>query len=331
VATVTLVLGIETSCDETAAAVVEDGVTVCSSVVSSQVDLHARFGGVVPEVASRAHVELITPVIAEALVEAGVELSDLDAVAACHGPGLAGALLVGVAAAKGIALAARLPYVGVNHLEAHLHAAWLGDPDLTPPLAVLIVSGGHTMTVVVEDHGRYRVVGQTVDDAAGEAFDKVARHLGLGYPGGPAIDRLAREGDAGAVAFPRAMRGEADLSFAGLKTAVVNHTRRSPQTPVADVAASFQEAVVDQLVTKLVAAADAHGAPTLALGGGVAANSRLRRKVADAAAATGRSVFLPPPELCTDNGAMIAATAWWRLRADGPTPLDAGADPNLHL
>jgi N6-L-threonylcarbamoyladenine synthase len=328
---VTLILGIETSCDETAAAVVEDGRTVWSSVVSSQVDLHARFGGVVPEVASRAHVELITPVVAEALVEAGIELRDLDAVAACHGPGLAGALLVGVAAAKGLALAAGLPYVGVNHLEAHLHAAWLEDPDLALPLAVLIVSGGHTMTVVMEDHGHYRVVGQTVDDAAGEAFDKVARHLGLGYPGGPAIDRLAREGDPAAVRFPRAMAGDTDFSFAGLKTAVVNHTRREPDTALADVAASFQEAVVDQLVSKLVAAADDAGAPVLALGGGVAANSRLRAKVADAAAASGRSVFLPPPSLCTDNGAMIAATAWWRLRADGPTPLDAGADPNLRL
>jgi N6-L-threonylcarbamoyladenine synthase len=328
---VTLILGIETSCDETAAAVVADGRTVWSSVVSSQVDLHARFGGVVPEVASRAHVELITPVVAEALVEAGVELSELDAVAACHGPGLAGALLVGVAAAKGLALAAGLPYVGVNHLEAHLHAAWLDDPDLEPPLAVLIVSGGHTMTVVMEDHGRYRVVGQTVDDAAGEAFDKVARHLGLGYPGGPAIDRLAREGDPTAVRFPRAMPGEADFSFAGLKTAVVNHTRREPDTPLADVAASFQEAVVDQLVVKLLAAAEEAGAPVLALGGGVAANSRLRAELAEAAAATGRRVFLPPPSLCTDNGAMIAATAWWRLRADGPTPLDAGADPNLRL
>jgi len=328
---VTLILGIETSCDETAAAVVEDGRTVWSSVVSSQVDLHARFGGVVPEVASRAHVELITPVVAEALVEAGIELRDLDAVAACHGPGLAGALLVGVAAAKGLALAADLPYVGVNHLEAHLHAAWLEDPDLPLPLAVLIVSGGHTMTVVMEDHGRYRVVGQTVDDAAGEAFDKVARHLGLGYPGGPAIDRLAREGDPTAVRFPRAMPGDADFSFAGLKTAVVNHTRREPDTALADVAASFQEAVVDQLVVKLVATADEAGAPVLALGGGVAANSRLRAKVAEAASATGRSVFLPPPSLCTDNGAMIAATAWWRLRADGPTPLDAGADPNLKL
>ncbi|HEX4528982.1 MAG TPA: tRNA (adenosine(37)-N6)-threonylcarbamoyltransferase complex transferase subunit TsaD [Acidimicrobiia bacterium] len=327
----TLVLGIETSCDETAAAVVEDGRSVLSSVVSSQIDLHARFGGVVPEVASRAHVELITPVVAEALVEAGVELTDLDAVAACHGPGLAGALLVGVSAAKALALAADLPYVGVNHLEAHLHAAWLAEPDLAPPLAVLIVSGGHTMTVAMEAHGRYRVIGQTVDDAAGEAFDKVARHLGLGYPGGPVIDRLARDGDATAVRFPRAMPGEADFSFAGLKTAVVNHHRKHPEAPVADVAASFQEAVVDQLVAKLLAAADDAGAPVLAIGGGVAANSRLRAKVAAAAEATGRGVFLPPPELCTDNGAMIAATAWWRLRSDGPTPLDAGADPNLRL
>jgi N6-L-threonylcarbamoyladenine synthase len=328
---VTLILGLETSCDETAAAVVEDGRFVHSSVVSSQIDLHARFGGVVPEIASRAHVELITPVIAEALVEAGVELRDLDAVAACHGPGLAGALLVGVSAAKALALTADLPYVGVNHLEAHLYAAWLEQPDLEPPLAVLIVSGGHTMTVVMEGHGRYRVVGHTVDDAAGEAFDKVARHLGLGYPGGPAIDRLATEGDPKAIRFPRAMAGDTDFSFAGLKTAVVNHRRHEPGGAVADIAASFQEAVVDQLVTKLLAAAEASDSPTLALGGGVAANSRLRARVAEVAAATGRQVFLPPLSLCTDNGAMIAATAWWRLRSDGPTPLDAGADPNLRL
>jgi len=325
------ILGIETSCDETAAAVVEDGRYVHSSVVSSQVDLHARFGGVVPEVASRAHVELITAVIADALVEAGVELRELDAVAACHGPGLAGALLVGVSAAKALALTANLPYVGVNHLEAHLYAAWLEDPTLEPPLATLIVSGGHTMIVIMEGHGRYQVVGQTVDDAAGEAFDKVARHLGLGYPGGPVIDRLAREGDPKAVRFPRAMPGELDFSFAGLKTAVVNHVRRNPEYVVADIAASFQEAVVDQLVTKLLAAADEAGAPVLAIGGGVAANSRLREQVAAAAAGSGRRSFLPPMALCTDNGAMIAATAWWRLQSDGPTPLSAGADPNLRL
>ena len=326
------VLGIETSCDETAAAVVEDGRRIRSSVVSSQVDLHARYGGVVPEIASRAHVELINDVIAEALVEAGVELGDLDAVAACHGPGLAGALLVGVSAAKALALTAGLPYVEVNHLEAHLYAAWLEEPDLEPPLAVLVASGGHTMVVAVEGHGRYRLLGQTVDDAAGEAFDKVARFLGLGYPGGPVIDRLATEGDTGAVRFPRAMLADGfDFSFSGLKTAVVTHVRAHPDDEVRDIAASFQEAVVDVLVGKLVAAADHAGAATLVIGGGVAANTRLRERVLEAAEATGRQAFLPPPALCTDNGAMIAATAWWRLQSGGPTPLDGGVDPNLRL
>ncbi|MGZ8763416.1 MAG: tRNA (adenosine(37)-N6)-threonylcarbamoyltransferase complex transferase subunit TsaD [Acidimicrobiia bacterium] len=326
------ILGLETSCDETAAAVVDDGRFVRSSVVSSQIDLHARFGGVVPEIASRAHVQLITAVIAEALVEAGCEFSDLDAVAACHGPGLAGALLIGVSAAKALALAGGIPYVGVNHLEAHLHAAWLEEPDLPPPLAVLLVSGGHTMVVAVEGHGEYRVLGQTLDDAAGEAFDKVARLLGLGYPGGPAIDRIARAGDARAVPFPRPMIDDGfDFSFAGLKTAVAYHLRGTPDPVVADVAASFQEAVVDTLVSKLLAAADEIDAPTLVIGGGVAANSRLRERVLQAAEATGRQAFLPPPELCTDNGAMIAATAWWRLHLDGPTPLDGGADPSLTL
>ena len=314
----TLILGIETSCDETAAAVVEDGRTVCSSVVSSQVDLHARFGGVVPEVASRAHVELITPVIAEALVEAGVELSELDAVAACHGPGLAGALLVGVAAAKAIALAAGLPYVGVNHLEAHLHAAWLEDPDLRPPLAVLIVSGGHTMTVVMEDHGKYRIVGQTVDDAAGEAFDKVARHLGLGYPGGPAIDRLAREGDRAAVRFPRAMAGDTDFSFAGLKTAVRTHALRlegaNCEQPRADLAASTQEAIVDVLVRKTMAALERTGARRLVVAGGVGANTLLRARLQRECAKRRSRVYFPELALCTDNGAMIALAAAMRLQ-----------------
>ena len=327
----TRILGIETSCDETAAAVVDDGRVVRSSVVSSQVDLHARFGGVVPEIASRAHVELINEVVEEALVEAGTDLDRIDAVAACHGPGLAGALLVGVSAAKTLALTADLPYVGVNHLEAHLYAAWLQEPTLEPPIVVLLVSGGHTLLVVMEDHRRYRVAGQTVDDAAGEAFDKVARFLGLGYPGGPVIDRLAASGDANAIRFPRAMPAELDFSFAGLKTAVVNHVRRTPATPVADVAASFQEAVVDQLVAKLFAVAEAAGVGTVALGGGVAANSRLRDRVAEEADARELRVFLPPLELCTDNGAMIAAAGWWQLTTDGPTPLDAGIDPNLRL
>jgi N6-L-threonylcarbamoyladenine synthase len=325
------VLGLETSCDETAAAVVGDGRHVLSSVVASQIDLHARFGGVVPEIASRAHVDLIGPVIADALGEAALEVDSLDAVAACHGPGLAGALLVGVSAAKALALVGDVPYVGVNHLEAHLYAAWLEDPELVPPLAVLVASGGHTLLVIVDGHGAYRVVGQTVDDAAGEAFDKVARFLGLGYPGGPAIDRLAADGDPEAIAFPRAMPGEPDFSFSGLKTAVVNHVRGFPDVAVADVAASFQAAVVDQLTDKLAAAADGAGATALVLGGGVAANSSLRARVDALAAATGRRAFLPPLELCTDNAAMIAAAAWWRLRADGPTPLDHGIDPTLPL
>jgi N6-L-threonylcarbamoyladenine synthase len=325
------ILALETSCDETAAAVVAHGTEILSSVVSSQVDLHARFGGVVPEIASRAHVELVGPVIADALGEAGVELGDLTAIAATSGPGLAGALLVGVSAAKALALVADLPYVGVNHLEAHCYAAWLERPDLEPPLAVLVASGGHTLVVIFEGHGNMRVVGQTVDDAAGEAFDKVARHLGLGYPGGPLIDRLARDGDPAAIAFPRAMPGEPDFSFSGLKTAVVQHRRRDPDGAIADVAASFQEAVVDQLVDKLVRAADEAGASTLVLGGGVAANSRLRARVAEVAEASGRQAFLPPPDLCTDNAAMIAATAWWRLQSDGPTPLDAGVQPSLSL
>jgi N6-L-threonylcarbamoyladenine synthase len=328
----TSILGIETSCDETAAAVVDDGTDIRSSVVSSQVDLHARFGGVVPEIASRAHAELVSGVVAEALVEAGTDFGDLDAVAACHGPGLAGALLVGVSAAKALALTLDIPYVGVNHLEAHLHAAWLEDPSVELPLAVLIVSGGHTMVVIVEGDARYRLLGQTVDDAAGEAFDKVARFLGLGYPGGPVIDRLALAGDPAAVAFPRPMRGAGyDFSFSGLKTAVINHVRRHPDAEVHDLAASFQEAVVDVLVAKLVAAADEAGARTLVIGGGVAANSRLRSRVLAAAEESGRRALLPRLALCTDNGAMIAATAWWRLRSDGPTDLSTGASPSLAL
>ena len=327
-----IILGIETSCDETAAAVVIDGTEIRSSVVSSQVELHARFGGVVPEIASRAHLEIVNQVIGDALVEAGIDFSDLDAVAATRGPGLAGALLVGVSAAKAVSLARGIPYVGVNHLEGHLHAAWLQDPDVELPLAVLLVSGGHTMLVSVHGDAQYRVLGQTVDDAAGEAFDKVARLLGLGYPGGPVIDRLAREGNPTAVRFPRPMIGDGlDFSFSGLKTAVLHQVRRDADANVADLAASFQAAVVDVLTHKLDAAADAIGARTLVLGGGVAANSQLRASVAALAIETGRAALIPPPELCTDNAAMIAATAWWRIRSDGPSSLADGAYPSLAL
>jgi N6-L-threonylcarbamoyladenine synthase len=327
-----VVLGIETSCDETAAAVVEGPASVRSSVVSSQIDLHAPFGGVVPEIAGRAHVDRIIPVVARALVEAGVDGPRIDAVAATAGPGLVGSLLVGVAAAKALSLVWNVPYVGVNHLEAHLYAPSLDEPDLEPPMVALLVSGGHTMIVHVREHGRYEVLGGTIDDAAGEAFDKVARFMGLGYPGGPAIDQLAVHGDQDAIVFPRALRDDGyDFSFSGLKTAVIRYVRANPDAPAADVAASFQEAVADVLITKLVRAAQATGVPTVALGGGVAANTRLRTLLLDAAEAEGLRASLPSMAMCTDNAAMVAAAGWWRLQSDGPTPLDGGANPNLRL
>jgi len=328
----TMVLAIETSCDETSAAVVLGGTEVLSNVVSSQIDLHARYGGVVPEIASRAHLELVLPMVDQALEQAGIGPERVDAVAATMGPGLVGALLVGVAAAKSLAFAWGKPYVGVNHMEAHLYAAFLEDPTLELPMVVLLVSGGHTLLVAMDDHGRYRRLGSTIDDAAGEAFDKVARYLGLGYPGGPAIDQLAGSGDARAIAFPRAKLDDGlDFSFSGLKTAVVNHVRRHPEVATADVAASFQEAVVDVLVTKALRAAAQEQAPSLAIGGGVAANSLLRARIAEAGAAAGLRVFLPSRAMCTDNAAMIGAAGWHRLRADGPSALSGGANPNLRL
>ena len=326
------ILGIETSCDETAAAVVDDGRTIRSSVVSSQVDLHARYGGVVPEIASRAHLEIVNDVIAQALLEAGITWTDVDAVAAVHGPGLAGALLVGVSAAKAIALAIGRPYVGVNHHEAHMYAALLQEPTLEPPFLTLVVSGGHTLLIAMDAHGEYRILGQTVDDAAGEAFDKVARFLGLGYPGGPAIDRIAITGNPAAIAFPRPMLDDGnDFSFSGLKTAVVQYVRKHPDVDVADVAASFQAAVVDVLVTKLLQVAEQTGISTLVIGGGVAANSALRARVVDEGLTAGLRVVLPDIGLCTDNAAMVAAVAWWRLAADGPTSLADGAYPSLRI
>ena len=328
----TLILGIETSCDETAAAIVMGGNDVVSSVVATQIDLHAEFGGVVPEIASRAHLDMLNPVVARAIVEAGVDESRIDAVACTIGPGLIGALLVGVSAAKAFALAWDVPFVGVNHHEAHLYSAFLEDPTLEFPLVVLLVSGGHTMLIEMQDHGRYNLLGQTIDDAAGEAFDKVARFLDLGYPGGPAIDAAALNGDPDAIRFPRAMMdGGLDFSFSGLKTAVMNHVRKHPDVSSADVAASFQAAVVDVLVSKTRLAAEQVGAKGVVLGGGVAANSLLREELLGACAEDDRRGFLPSRSMCTDNAAMIAAAAWFRLRSDGPTSLSVGAVPNLHL
>jgi N6-L-threonylcarbamoyladenine synthase len=328
----TVVLAIETSCDETAAAVVMGGHDVLSSIVSSQIDIHARFGGVVPEIASRAHLEAIIPVVSAAVADAGIDTARIDAVAATAGPGLIGALLVGVSAAKSLALAWDVPFVGVNHLEAHLYAGLLDDPSLEFPLVVLLVSGGHTMIIEMRGHGDYTVLGRTLDDAAGEAYDKVARFLGLEYPGGPVVDRLAAEGDPTAIDFPRAMLHDGlDVSFSGLKTAVINHVKRHPGVSDVDVAASFQAAVVDVLCAKTIRAAEQVGARGIVLGGGVAANSALRAQMSERGAAAGFRVALPSRAMCTDNAAMIAATAWHRLTADGATPLDCGAYPNLKL
>jgi N6-L-threonylcarbamoyladenine synthase len=327
---VPLVLGIETSCDETGIGIVRDGVLLADAVASS-VDEHARFGGVVPEVASRAHLEAMVPTVQRALATAGVALTDLDAVAVTSGPGLAGALLVGVAAAKSYALALDIPLYGVNHLAAHVAVDVLEHGPLPEPCIAMLVSGGHSSLLFVEDVTKtLQPLGQTLDDAAGEAFDKVARLLGLGFPGGPAVDRMAGEGDARAIAFPRSMLTDPsyDVSFSGLKTAVARWLEKHEgQVPVADVCASFQEAVVDVLTAKAVRACRDQGVDHLLIGGGVAANSRLRALAEERCAAAGVRLRVPRPGLCTDNGAMVAALGD-RLVAAGvaASTLDLPAD-----
>ena len=326
------ILGIETSCDETAVAVVEDGRRLLSNVIASQVDLHAVYGGVVPELASRQHLQAIVPAVDCALADAHCALRDLDAIAVTYGPGLAGALLVGANFAKALAYSRSLPLVPINHLEAHAYAAWLGsDEEPRFPVLVLIVSGGHSDVVLMEGHGRYRRLGETVDDAAGEAFDKVARLLGLGFPGGPAIDRLAAAAGSPSLRLPRARLDRPyDFSFSGLKTKVLRIVRgeEGPVPEAEEIAAAFQDSVVDSLVTKALQAAADHDAREIVLCGGVAANTLLRRSLA---ARSPLPVLVPPPVLCTDNGAMIAACAYYRLQAGDIAALDLDVAPGLKI
>lgn len=332
-----LILAIETSCDETAAAVVKNGREVLSNIISSQIELHKLYGGVVPEIASRKHIEKINQVIEEALSTAEVTLEELDAIGVTYGPGLVGALLVGVAEAKAISFAAKKPLVGVHHIEGHVSANYIENKDLEPPFLCLIVSGGHTHLVLVKEYGIYEIIGRTRDDAAGEAFDKVARAIGLGYPGGPKIDKLSREGNKKAISFPRAqIEGSPyDFSFSGLKSAVLNHINscemKREEINRADIAASFQEAVIDVLVTKAMLAAKDFGMKRVAIAGGVASNSSLREAMAKACEKNGLAFYHPSPIFCTDNAAMIGAAAYYEYIKGARSGLDLNAVPNLKI
>ncbi|MEE8413598.1 MAG: tRNA (adenosine(37)-N6)-threonylcarbamoyltransferase complex transferase subunit TsaD [Dehalococcoidales bacterium] len=326
------ILGIETSCDETAAAVVEDGVKILSNQIASQMEVHARYGGIVPEVASRQHILSIIPVIKEAMAEAGVSWSDLDGIAVTNGPGLAGSLLIGVSAAKAISLARGIPLTGINHLEGHIYANWMAGHSSGPapvfPLVCLIVSGGHSDLVLMKGHADYVLLGRTRDDAAGEAFDKAARILELGYPGGPAIQRAAESGSA-SIQLPRAwLKGTNDFSFSGIKTALLRLVESGRVSDKADAAASFQEAVVDVLVTKTIAVARECRVKQILLAGGVAANGLLRQRLVNDSPLP---VLIPPLELCTDNAVMIAACGYFRSRADPADELDLDVVPGLKL
>ncbi len=331
------ILGIESSCDETAASVVKNGREVLSNVISSQIDLHTLYGGVVPEIASRKHIERINQVIEEALTTAGMTLDDLDAIGVTYGPGLVGALLVGVAEAKAISYAKKLPLVGVHHIEGHISANYIENLDLEPPFVCLVVSGGHTHLVVVRDYGKYEILGRTRDDAAGEAFDKVARAIGLGYPGGPKIDKLSKEGNPEAIAFPRPKFEDSpyDFSFSGLKSAVLNYLNGCQMKGIeinrADVAASFQKAVCDVLVEHAMIAVKESGLNKFAIAGGVASNSALRAAFEKACVERGIAFYHPSPIFCTDNAAMIGAAAYYEFIAGKRDGLDLNAVPNLKL
>ena len=330
------ILGIESSCDETAAAVVKNGRIVLSDVIASQIDIHRKFGGVVPEIASRKHIEKVMPVIDEALSRAGVELADIDAIAVTYGPGLVGALLVGLSAAKALTFALDKPLIGVNHLEGHVFANFIADDELEPPFLALVVSGGHTALMRVADYNSFELLGQTKDDAAGEAFDKIARFMGLQYPGGPEIEKLARGGNPAAVDFPRALIDQGyDFSFSGLKSAVINYLHKEKQAGREisrdDVAASFQEAIVDVLVKKSIQALEATGLKKIVLAGGVSANKTLQEELAKAASAVGVSLVYPKQVLCTDNAVMIACRGYYKFINKEISGLDLNADPALKL
>ncbi len=332
-----IILAVETSCDETSAAVILNGTNILSNIISSQIPVHQKFGGVVPEIASRKHLEIINEVIREALTQAGVTFAQLNAIAVTYGPGLVGALLVGVTAAKALAYTLNIPLIGVNHIEGHIYANFLAKPDLQFPLVCLVVSGGHTELVYIPEHGTYETIGRTRDDAAGEAFDKVARALGLGYPGGPQIDKLSRQGNHAAVEFPRAYLddGSLDFSFSGLKSSVLNYLNRARMAGTeinqADLAASFQRAVTDVLIDKTVDAATDKEVSTVILAGGVAANRQLREGLAERLAAADINLYLPAIELCTDNAAMIGCAGYFKLLRQKLAPMTLNAVPSLIL
>ena len=331
------ILAIESSCDETAAAVVKNGREVLSNVIYSQIALHTEYGGVVPEIASRKHIEKINQVIGQALADADRELSQMSAIAVTYGPGLVGALLVGVSAAKAISFASGIPLVGVHHIEGHISANYIENKELKPPFICLVVSGGHSHLVVVKDYGEYEIIGRTRDDAAGEAFDKVARAIGLGYPGGPKIDKVSKEGDPEAICFPRAKveNAEYDFSFSGLKSAVLNYLNscqmKGEEINVADVAASFQKAVIDVLVEHSMEAVRKYGYKKFAIAGGVASNSGLRKAFEEACQKDGIEFYHPSPVYCTDNAAMIGTAAYYEFQKGVRHGFDLNAVPNLKL